>query len=200
MNHLSADSVIPNRDDSERNAGEHSDEELIKSFQEGDKKAFEAIFRRYQGRIYGYLFHLVRDQALAEEVFQEAFFHLFRRASQFDSLRTFRSWFFRVAHNRAIDFLRENRERGKHERFEEEFSALAPSPEDLVLEAESTRFLGRILQMLSEEHRSVLLLRFKEGLTYEEVAEVIGCPVGTAKSRTHHAIRKLRELMEKRHD
>lgn len=176
---------------------EPSDEELFKSFQEGDQRAFETIFQRYRGRIFDYLIRLVRDQAIAEEIFQEVFLHLFRHASQFDSSRTFRPWFFRVAHNRAMDFFRKNPERGNLEKLQEEFPQSTPSPEDLALSAESVRTLDRMLQLLSEEHRSVLLLRFKEDLTYEEVAEVFDCPVGTAKSRMHHAIKNLRELMEK---
>ena len=173
-----------------------SDEDLVKSFQEGDQSAFETIFLRYRGRIYGYLIRLIRDQAVAEEMFQEVFLHLFRRASQFDSTRTFRSWFFRVAHNRTMDFFRKNQERENLEQLEDLLES-PPSPEELALKAETARDLDQMLQLLSEEHRSVLLLRFKEDLTYEEVAEVFDCPVGTAKSRTHHAIKNLRELMEK---
>ena len=176
---------------------EPSDEELFKSFQEGNQRAFETIFQRYRGPIFDYLLWLIRDQAIAEEIFQEAFLHLFRRTSQFDSSRSFRPWFFRVAHNRAMDFFRKNPERGNLEKLQEEFPQPAPSPEDLVLRAESVRRLDRMLHLLSEEHRSVLLLKFKEDLTYEEIAEVIDCPVGTAKSRMHHAIKNLQDLMEK---
>jgi len=194
---MSTDYVLPSRKEPERNAVEPSDEELFKSFQEGNQRAFETIFQRYRGPIFDYLIRLIRDQAIAEEIFQEAFLHLFRRTSQFDSSRTFRPWFFRVAHNRAMDFFRKNPERGNLEKLQEEFPQSAPSPEYLALKAESARDLDQMLHLLSEEHRSVLLLKFKEDLTYEEIAEVIDCPVGTAKSRMHHAIKNLQDLMKK---
>lgn len=194
---MNANRVIPIESNSEAGDNVPSDEELLIALQGGNQRAFEIIFNRYQGRVFGYLIRLVRDQPLAEEIFQEVFLHLYRRASKFDTSRSFRSWFFRVAHNRAMDFLRENPERENLELLKEDLLESAPTPEDLALKAESGRDLDQMLHLLSEEHRSVLLLKFKEGLTYEEIAEVINCPVGTAKSRTHHAIKNLRDLMGK---
>jgi RNA polymerase sigma-70 factor (ECF subfamily) len=196
---LSPDPVIPNENGPESSAGGLSDEELLKAFLGGQERAFEELFERYRDRIFGYLIRLVRDRSLAEELFQEVFLHLFRRASRFDASRTFRSWFFRVAHNRAVDFLRRGERSGNFEELREDVTETKQevSPEQMVLEAESARFLDQSLYRLSDDHRSVLLLKFKEGLTYEEIAEVVGCPVGTAKSRTHHALRQLRELIGK---
>lgn len=176
-----------------------SDEELLQSFLGGNKRAFEVLFRRYQGRIFGYLHRLVRDEAAAEDLFQEVFLHLSQVAARFDGSRSFRSWFFCVAHNRAMDFLRKNRRRNKFEEVKEEVlsSSADPSPEKLAMEAEFSRILDRMFQTLSAEHRATLLLRFNEGLTHEEIAEVMNCPVGTAKSRTRNALRRIREMMEK---
>lgn len=198
VNQLNKIPVFPD-DKGEGLGAAPSDERLLQDFLEGSQKAFEALFERYRDRIFGYLMRLVRDRALAEELFQEVFLHLFRRAGRFDTSRSFRAWFFRVAHNRAVDFLRTDREGRNAEEFKEDASIAlsSPSAEELALESESSRKLEEMLQRLSEEHRSVLLLRFQEGLTYEEIAEVVGCPVGTAKSRAHHAIRRLRELAGK---
>jgi len=176
-----------------------TDEELLRAFLGGDERAFEVLFDRYRDRIFGYLRRLVADHALAEEIFQEVFLQLFRRASRFDASRSFRSWFFSLAHNRAMDLLRGSggkKERGLTAGTENlPAEEPQPSPEDLVVGIEAARSLERMLQRLSGEHRAVLLLRFREGLTYEEIAEVVGCPLGTAKSRVHHALRRLREMM-----
>ncbi|MEE9275132.1 MAG: RNA polymerase sigma factor [bacterium] len=172
---------------------------MVQAFLQGENEAFEALFERYRSRIFGYVRRLVRDRDLAEEIFQEVFLHLFRQAPGFDPTRSFRAWFFRLAHNRAMDILRRRRGKGRFEDVEEDSAAwgVEPSAEDRALEAASARRLERLLGSLGEDQRAVVLLKFVEGLTYEEIAGVLDCPVGTAKSRAHHALRRLREMVER---
>lgn len=168
-----------------------SDEALMKRFQQGDQKAFDAIYRRYSKRLLHFMFRLLNhDEPVAQDKLHDVFIKLVEDPKKFDSNRNFKSWIFTVAANECR----------KHYRTEptvslEEDMLLPESNEETVLETMgSERFqqaLKRELQHLSYEHRCTFVMRFQEGFTVKEISEIMGCSAGTVKSRTHYSLKIL---------
>jgi RNA polymerase sigma-70 factor (ECF subfamily) len=159
----------------------------------GSQTAFEEIVRRYERPIFNLICRIVRDPAVAEEIAQEAFLKTFRNLASYDSDRRFSSWIFRIAHNAALDALRR---RKKTETFRED-SGCEPAvpPPDPVESAALGQAISAALDQLRPEWRAVIVLRYQEGLSYEEIAEVVGMPEGTVKTFVHRARKQLMAVL-----
>lgn len=161
---------------------------LVIRCQTGDEKAFAQLLDRFGPRTMRYLEQIVGDDA--DDVQQDVWLDVYRRAGQLATPRSFVSWLFTITRHRAIDFLR--RRRRARELLEDvaaeslvyDESADQPDAPDLSE-------LSHALANLQPLHREVLLLRYQDDLSYEEIAAVVGCSVGTVKSRLHHAKRRL---------
>jgi RNA polymerase sigma-70 factor (ECF subfamily) len=171
-----------------------SDEQLVGSALKGDLRAFEilverheAVVRRVAGRIVG--------PGNADDVAQDALLRAFHRLHQFRSESPFRSWLLRITHNAALNHLERERIRGEEP---DQDAPEAPShrtPADELERSErSDRLAGKLL-LLSPAHRSVLVLRDLEGLSYDEIADVTDTPLGSVKARLHRARRELIEIL-----
>jgi RNA polymerase sigma-70 factor (ECF subfamily) len=168
-----------------------SDEWLARAAGGGDMRALEELYRRYEGAVVRYLQRVVRDNDIAVDLFQEAFFRAYVNLSRFDPRRSFKPWLYRIATNLARDWLRH------------ELRALppaAPEPDEpsvisLVEARELARRVESAVAELSEDHRLVVILRHYQGLSYAEIAEITASPEGTVRSRMHHALRALREKL-----
>ncbi len=156
--------------------------------QAGDDRAFADIMQAFEGRTLSYLSALVGDDA--EDVQQEVWISVFRNIQELTNPAAFRTWLFRLARHRAIDWLR----RQKRERELLEEAALEPgffgddADGDLSLDEAA---LQRIVSGLPPPQREVLLLRYRDDLSYAEIAVVVGLPIGTVRTRIHHAKQKL---------
>jgi RNA polymerase sigma-70 factor (ECF subfamily) len=170
----------------------------------GVPEACEEIVRRYERPIYGLIARMVRDEAQAEDLTQDTFLKMFRALARYDSTLRFSSWLFRIAHNTAIDYLRQRRlliatpvEDPDDE--SDPLQALpdpsAISPERSAERAELAVAVDRALDRVRPDYRAVLVLRYQEGLEYQDIADVLGVPLGTVKTFLHRARRDLaREL------
>jgi RNA polymerase sigma-70 factor (ECF subfamily) len=160
------------------------DAELVTRALAGSEPAFRDLVVRYQRPVHGLIMRMVRDRGLAEDLSQEVFIKAYRALGTFDPKRKFSSWLFKIAHNTAIDQLRRRQvETVPLESPDEEKTdllALLPDPEG---ESPDTRLKRRSLA----EAREVVVLRFQEGLAYEEIAEITGLPLGTVKTHLHRA-------------
>jgi RNA polymerase sigma-70 factor (ECF subfamily) len=174
-----------------------SDKELIKRFQLGDADAFDQLFVRYEKPLLNFLYRFTGDYQLAEDVFQEAFFAVYKKAQKFDLSKKFSTWLHEIAVNKAVDKLRKKRvvlplkteiESIEHDRI---------SPEEDFEKREIQTRLQKALGFLSEEHRLVLVLKHYQGLDYKEIGEILDCPVGTVKSRVYYALKDLKNYLEK---
>lgn len=178
-----------------------TDEELAQRAGQGDPAAFEELVRRYEDRLYGFLFHRVR--AWAEDVYQEAWMKVWSHLPRYEARERFGAWLFTIARNAAADAAeREGRRRG--------VPLDAPGDEGAPIErvpgrggpeedAEAGDLRARIdaaLAALPPEQREVFLLREYGGLSFKEIAEAQGCPLGTALARMRYALAKLRERLE----
>jgi RNA polymerase sigma-70 factor, ECF subfamily len=164
------------------------DLDLIQRTLDGDRNAFGALVDRYQKPVFTLAFRMTGDRDEAEEVAQSAFVKAFEKLSTFDPSFRFFSWLYRIAHNEAVNML-ERKER--HEELDEHIGAeeLAPVRSDL------DDIINSSLGELSVDHRSVIVLKHFEGLSYEEVARTLGIPEKKVKSRLFSARTALRDIM-----
>jgi RNA polymerase sigma-70 factor (ECF subfamily) len=178
-------------------AAVESDEALVERFRAGDETAFETLVRRYEAPLRKLAFGYLRDRMLAEDVAQESLLLAYRRITSLGHAEAFRSWLFRIATNRAHDFLRRVARKGEigGQEGEDRIGELE-EPVDATARLVA-RDLGRRLQgavaELPEKYRRPLLLKEIEGMTYAEIAELLGWPMGTVQIRIHRARLRLRE-------
>lgn len=172
--------------------GTLTDEELVRATRAGDGDAFDALYRRYSGKLFSYLVRLSGDRAAAEDLLQDVFLAVLRDRG-FD-LRAggFGAWLFTVARRRALNRARDDGRRAQHTR---QLPTDAPRPLTPETALAQRELLLAGLATLPEAHRDALVLKEVAGLTYREIAAVQEVPEGTAKSRLHHAIQSLRALL-----
>jgi len=144
---------------------------------------------------------MVRDTAAAEDLAQETFVKVFTRLSTYDSGHKFSSWIFKIAHNATVDFLRQPRPPMSSLDDEQEsagkqaLDAATPSPLAAAERTELAEALDAAIDRLRPEYRQVVILRYQEEFSYEEIAEVLNLPLGTVKSYLHRARTELAETM-----
>lgn len=174
------------------------DEVLARRWQEGDVSAFELLFRRYRLPLFAFFYRLRGDHADAEELCQDFFLHLQRVIRSYDPTRRFSIWLYTVAANLGRDHLRRLKRRVEAEGIiaeagHQEQERSTPTVLDTLVKRELEREVRDAVMRLEEDHRLVLVLRHYQGLTYKEIAEALGCPIGTVRSRIHYAVNTLKE-------
>ncbi|MBI2751508.1 MAG: sigma-70 family RNA polymerase sigma factor [Burkholderiales bacterium] len=175
---------------------ELDENECITRAQRGDVAAFSELVRRHQDRIYRFLVRLTRSVDDARDLTQETFLRAFQHLKGWQPDARFSTWLFRIARNQAFDLLRRH-QTVEFVMLEEDATAPDPAPgPDAVLDSvQRLRQLDNALLRLSIEHREIVLLREIEGLSYEELAEVLGLNLGTVKSRIARARSALLDAM-----
>ncbi len=187
-----------------RDAVEETERELLRRVARGDRVAFEAFYRRFARRVGGYLFKLLRQHDLAEEALDDTMLVVWEKAHRFDGSGRVSTWLFGIAHRKALKAMERSRRhlRAVHPvHLAEEASPLpeAPrpsDPEEQAYQRDRLRRLARGIEQLPPEQRAVVELTFLEGRSYGEIAEVLGCPVNTVKTRMFHARRQLGRHLE----
>ena len=180
-----------------------NDQQLVQRVQKGDKAAFDLLVRKYQHRVLKLVGRFVNDSAEAEDVAQEAFLKAYRALPAFRGDSAFYTWLYRIAINTAKNALVANRRRpvdfdldlqdpDQHDR--QSMLKDADTPEGVLLTDEIRGVVERALEQLPEDLRTAIVLRELEGLSYEEIAEAMDCPVGTVRSRIFRA----REAIDKK--
>ena len=169
------------------------DEELVYRVAGGDDRALSELYDRYSQPVYATGVRLLRDVSLAEELVQDAFTNVWRRAGTFDPERaSFSTWLYRITHNRVVDLARKRKVR-PISLGEDPLQTVpgGPEPEASVDGWDVARALSRI----PGEQREVLTMAYFQGLTHDEISQQTGVPLGTVKSRTTAALKKLRRAM-----
>jgi RNA polymerase sigma-70 factor, ECF subfamily len=180
-----------------------NDQQLVQRVQKGDKAAFDLLVLKYQHRVLKLVGRFVSDAAEAQDVAQEAFLKAYRALPSFRGDSAFYTWLYRIAINTAKNTLVSNRRRpvdfdldlqdpdqyDRHARLKE-----VDTPEGVLLTDEIREVVERAMQQLPEDLRTAIVLREIEGLSYEEIAEAMDCPVGTVRSRIFRA----REAIDKK--
>lgn len=180
-----------------------TDQELVRRVQAGDQTAFNLLVLKYQHRVLKLVGRFVNDAAEAEDVAQEAFLKAYRALASFRGDSAFYTWLYRIAINtaknalvsqrrRPVDFdldLQDPDQYDRHAKLKE-----ADTPEGVLLTDEIRAVVEEAMEQLPEDLRTAIVLRELEGLSYEEIAEAMDCPVGTVRSRIFRA----REAIDKK--
>ncbi|HLG44366.1 MAG TPA: sigma-70 family RNA polymerase sigma factor [Nitrospirales bacterium] len=183
----------------ERRDERTSDQALISDVASADQAAFEALYRRYQGRVYRYLRMLVQDPASAEELVLDVMVAVWKGAGSFRGQSSLSTWIFGIARNKAMDAIRHMMRKQHGWVSLEEAPEQVDSQCDLAVEAEQKSVAAltrRALASLSTEHREVIQLVFFDELSCRETAEIVGCPLNTVKTRLFYARRHLKKILQ----
>ena len=166
-----------------------SDEALVAAFVAGDQAAFTQLVERHSRRVYAICLRYFGNPTDAEDAAQEAFLALYRRASTFTGASQFSTWMYRVATNACNDLARKRARRPQTTA--QDVSEILPDEEDLLARRELGMELSSALARLEAEYREPILLHDVVGLPYQDIADRLGLPVGTVKSRIHRGHAKL---------
>ena len=172
-----------------------SDEALMRAWVDGEVTAFDQLYSRHRGRLYRFLLRQLRDQATADELFQDVWQRVIAARVGWKPEAAFSTWLFRIAHNRLADHWRASSYRPPAPADADERAARIPdpdTPERTLSEFEQRRLLQLALDALPAEQREVLLLRLEQELTLEEIGAITGVGRETVKSRLRYAMEKLR--------
>jgi RNA polymerase sigma-70 factor (ECF subfamily) len=183
-----------------------SDESLLLAYRDGDARAFKELFERYRGPLFNFLLRRVRDRSHAEELYQDIWTKVIERCDEFRGESKFSSWLYTIARNRCIDHGRRMKLRA-HDSLDaprsdsgqalvERVANPGPSTEGLATGATLKERIGRAVEELPEDQREVFLLRQLQGLGFREIAEIVGAPVNTVKSRMRYALERLQHELE----
>lgn len=185
-----------------------SDAELVAKASVGDKEAYRVLVEKYQQRVFAIAFDVVRSREDAEDIAQESFVKAYLSLPEFKGESSFYTWLYRIAYNMAIDFRRRTvRRGGAPVEFDETRADVVAeaagsvqnrfgSPQELMLRKEESQQIQKVLTEISPEHRAVITLREIEGLSYEEIADVVGVSKGTVMSRLHYARKHLQQGLQ----
>ena len=171
------------------------DDEIIRRIAAKDQSAIEALYASHQVRVYRFILRRVRSEAVAEELVNEVFMEIWRNAAKFEGRSSLSSWMLAIAHNRAISAMRRRRE----EAMDEETAAAIPdegdTPEVEAQKGDKGALIRQCIGQLSDDHGAVIDLVYYHEMSVGEVAEVLGVPANTVKTRLFHARKKLSELL-----
>lgn len=180
------------------------DRELVERARAGERSAFDLLVARYQRRLLRLVLRLLRDQAEAEDVVQETFLRAYRALPRFRGDAAFYTWLYRIALNGARNAILRRRQRAAPQGVT---PAQLPAPvgevgtpESLLLSKQVMQTVDAAMEALPLELRTAIVLREIEGLSYEEIAQIMECPLGTVRSRIYRAreaiARRLRPLLD----
>ncbi|MCS7064038.1 MAG: sigma-70 family RNA polymerase sigma factor [Methylacidiphilales bacterium] len=203
----------------ERVGGELPDEHYVRLALGGEVGAFDVLIERYKRKLYVYVFNMIGHREDADDVLMDAFIRAYQNLHRFRGGASFSTWLYRIAHNRALDFLRRNKMRQnifkekwhaegeeagnetaegqvKSEVQEIRDESVAGDVGRGVQNRELERKLNECLQKLSDNHRAVVVMYDIQGKSHEEIAAVMGCSVGTVRSRLHYAHAQLQNCLK----
>lgn len=182
---------------------EPTDEQLFERYRDGDTGSLRTLIERQRDDLFRFLFRMLGDRAAAEDVFQETFLQIHVSADSFDTSRRFRPWLFTIAANKARDWLRRKGRRrtmelsapvkshdGGGASFLDLMEVDVPKPGDGIERAELDRTVQAALDEMTPLLREILLLAYFQRLSYQQIADDLGIPLGTVKSRLHAAVAK----------
>ena len=179
--------------------------ELVRRARKGDLAAYDDLVRRYQERVYATVYHMTANHEDANDLAQEAFIRAFQALKSFKGGSSFYTWVYRIAVNKTINFLKQRRNRTQISLNDLDFNA-EHDPDLVALISERTprreaslaelqEKLNAAMQKLSEPHRLVVTLHDVQGLSHEEIAEIMDCNIGTVRSRLFYARQQLQAYM-----
>ncbi len=180
---------------------ETAEAQIATGLRRRDPEVLDALIEQYQHRLLRYLAHMTRNQATAEDLFQETWIRVLEKGHQYDGKSRFSTWLMTIAHNVAIDHLRKKAPQSLDEMRDTEDAvpfepaASGPSPYDNAAASEDKHAFGAALETFAPIFREVLVLRFQEQMKLEEIAKLVGIPLATVKTRLYRGVQALRPAL-----
>lgn len=183
-----------------------SDEQLVKAYAKGDNSAFDVLLSRYQQKLYSYIFFLVHDAEVADDLFQETFVKAIVtiRQGRYVESGKFSAWLTRIAHNLVVDKYRQDRNSNVISNDASDADLFNDaSLSDITVEMkmitnQSLSDVGRLLRELPDNQREVLYMRFYQDLSFKEIADATGVSINTALGRMRYGLINLRKMVSER--
>ncbi len=185
------------------------DDVLVERTLEGDTSAFSTLYDRYERPLFNFVYQYIGDYEAAQDIFQETMIRAYRKLSRYQVGTNFSAWIHRIAINLAKDEFKRRRRRPISNISESSesgdetdlFSMLAeegPGPEKMLLDKDTARRVREGLSHLTHDHMQVILLYVFQGMAYKDIADTLGVPIGTVKSRMHYAVKELGKVLDGR--
>lgn len=183
-----------------------SDHVLVEKYISGDQLAIEQLVGRYKNQVYSFIFHTIKNQSLAEDIFQETFIKVIKSLNRgnYRDNGKFLPWVLRIAHNLTIDHFRREKQMkivpGLMETpaFSNSRNLAEKSSEDIISELNSNVEMRQLLQNLPDDQRQVVIMRFNLGLSFKEIANLTDVSINTALGRMRYAIINIRKQMKEK--
>ena len=188
-----------------KNWTNQSDETLVSLYAKGENKAFDVLLNRYKDKLYSYIFYIVRNAEMAEDIFQETFVKAIVtiRQGRYSESGKFSAWLRRIAHNLIIDSFRQEKNENLVSCDEPENNILNNAGlsegniENLLVNTQVLSDVRRLVDCLPDEQREVVQMRFYQELSFKEIAELTGVSINTSLGRMRYAILNLRRIADK---
>ena len=189
------------------NLNQLTDDMLVALYSKGNDKAFDVLLSRYQGKIFNYILFIVRNQELAEDIFQETFVKAIVTMQQgrYNADGKFGAWITRIAHNLVIDSFRQERNENTISNDETEFDLLNDvdlcddNVEVQMVNDQTLTDVRRLVDALPDSQREVVYMRYYQDLSFKEIAEIVGVSINTALGRMRYALLNMRKIAEEKH-
>ena len=182
------------------------DTQLVHAYTSGDEKAFDVLLRRHKDRIYTYIFFMVKDKQLAEDVFQDAIIKVIHtlKSGKYNDEGKFLPWVMRISHNLIIDTFRKNAKMPTIEPKNEDhdifstLNVLDQNVQDQLVTDEILKDVKKLIDYLPEEQREVVMMRHYADMSFKEIAEATNVSINTALGRMRYALINLRKMIEEK--
>ena len=161
----------------------------------GDKQAYAHIINKYKTPLYGTILRMTRNPHDAQDLVQEAFIKVYQQLEKYNGTGSFSSWLYRVAINHCMDGFR--KKRYQQSEIDEEMVVNPNHPEVIFLKKEKNRQLERLIATLPEDERLIILLRYMNELSYDEISEMVDIPLSTVRNKLHRAKKKMRKTVKR---
>jgi RNA polymerase sigma-70 factor (ECF subfamily) len=180
-----------------------SDKQLIADYLKGDETALGVLIKQYLRPIYGFVYRYVGNTGASEDITQEVFVRMWRNIKKFNPEKNFKTWIFAIAKNASIDFLKKKKALPFSEFDNEEGDNIIENilidaellPSEILEREDAARVLNEALEKLSPKYRTVLFLYYNENFNFREIAEILGEPLDTVKSRHRRALAVLKKIL-----
>ena len=180
-----------------------TDEDLVRSFSKGDNDAFEILLMRHKDRVYNYIFNIVREHSLADDIFQDTFIKVITTIKQgryYDAGNKFVGWLMRIAHNQTIDYYRRlaSEKEISNDSYEagdlfNEVSLCDYSAHDAIEKEETLNDIETLISMLPDDQRRIVMMRYYQDLSFKEIADLEQISINTALGRMRYALINMRK-------
>ncbi len=181
-----------------------TDEQLVKLYTDGNNSAFETLLNRYKSRVYSYIYFIVRDKNVCEDVFQETFIKVITTIKQgrYTDNGRFLAWVNRIAHNLIIDYFRRSQNENTSPTENSDFDILTTTKssdktiEDTMVQEQVMTDVARLVDYLPKNQKDVIRMRYYDDLSFKEIAEKTGVSINTALGRMRYAVLNMRRIAE----